>query len=125
MLRKRETIGWFSLVTIFALSLTLPGAATELPGAQMGGARLEVGPTRLDWLPQADYEQWVLTVAGPGDLYIRREFKSGKAPFLSLFDSKGDRLLDGSYNWELRGIPKPGSLQREGLLKSGHFFVRE
>lgn len=124
-MRRREVIGWFTLTLILTLSLTLPGAAAELHGAQMGGARLEAGPTRIDWLPQADYEQWVLTVAGPGDLYIRREFKGGKAPFLSLFDAKGDRLPDGTYTWELRGIPKAGALPREELLQSGHFFVRE
>jgi endosialidase-like protein len=124
-MRRREAIGWFTLVMTFALSPTLPGAAAELQGAQMGGARLEAGPTRIDWLPQADDEQWILTVTGPGDLYIRREFKGGQAPFLSLFDSKGDRLPDGTYTWELRGVPKPGALPREELLKSGHFFVRE
>jgi hypothetical protein len=124
MMYRKESLGWFALTMIVALFLASPGTATELQGSQRAVARLESGPTRIDWLPQADYEQWVLTVAGPGDLYIRREFKGGKTPFLSLFDSEGSRLPDGSYVWELRGIPKANSNQR-ALVQSGNISIKD
>jgi hypothetical protein len=150
MLRKREVIGWFSLVMIFALSLTRPGAAAELQTPEKAVTSLEVAPIRLDWRPQVDYERLVLTISGPGDLFIRHEFEAGKAPFLSLFDSEGQRLPDGGYNWELRGAPKIDALTKEKLsrareasekdsrksweaprlpgqplVQSGHFSIRE
>ncbi len=128
MLRKRKAIGWFSLAMIFTLSLTLPGAAAELQTPEKAVVNLEVTPVRLDWRPQVSYQHWVLTVSGPGDLFIRQELEAGKPPFLSLFDSEGQRLPDGSYTWELRGTMKLGEAARlpgQPLVQSGHFSVRK
>ncbi|HEX4959301.1 MAG TPA: tail fiber domain-containing protein [Thermoanaerobaculia bacterium] len=147
-MRRGKIAGGLALVISTALSLTHPGAASELPPPEM--AVLEVAPVRLDWLPPSGYERLALTVSGPGDLFIRRELAAGQAPFLSLFDSKGNRLPDGSYTWELRGTPKldartkaelsrareagEGELEEfdetaklpgRPLVQSGHFFVRK
>jgi len=142
MLGKREAIGWFTLATIFTLSLTLPGAAAELQRSAMPVAHLDVAPLRIDWFTQVDHERLVLSVSGPGDLFIRRVFEGGQAPSLGLFDLEGDRLPDGSYTWELRWVEK-SSKAREASEKgdsknlqvtgkaperppvlSGHFSVR-
>ena len=151
MLHRQRVIGWILLAMIVAWPLSLLGADTELQKSQTAIAQMEVAPTRIDWLPQGDYERMVLTIAGPGDLFMRREFEAGKAPSLSLFDSEGDRLPDGSYAWELRAIPRidestrgelPGTREagEEGLvtklgeagtqpaqelLLSGHFSVKK
>lgn len=83
-------------------------------------AEVRVGSTRVDWVPVVHAERWILTVSGPSDFFLKRQFEAGKAPFFSLFDSEGDRLPDGSYDWELRGIqereaeaPEPPSRPRE------------
>jgi endosialidase-like protein len=147
-MRRGQVTGWFALAIIFALSFTLPGAAAEPQTPEKAVTSLEVAPVRLDWRPQVGSERWVLTVSGPGDLFLRQEFEAGQSPFLSLFDPQGQRLPDGSYTWELRGTPKIDALTKEKLAKtrevgekdkswqavklpgrplvqSGHFFVRE
>ncbi len=137
---KREATRCFTMTMILALSLALPGAAAELQRSETPAARLDVVPLRIDWLPLVAHERLVLTVSGPGDLFIRRVFEAGKAPFLGLFDSGGDRLPDGSYNWELRWVEAPktreageqdaarklrvaGKPPERPLVASGHFFV--
>ena len=79
--------------------------------------------------PRVDYERLILTVSGPGDRFIRREFETGKPVFLSLFDAAGNRLPDGNYVWELRAVvPKTGQTggqpQRPTVL-SGYFSVQD
>src|SRR4051812_28003246 len=115
-MRKREAIGWFTLAMIFALSL--PGAAAELQRPETTVAHLEGAPIRLGWLPQVDYERLVLTVSGPGDLFIRHEFEAGTPPSLSVFDTEGQRLPDGSYTWELRGTPKIDARTKKELSRA-------
>jgi hypothetical protein len=117
MLYRQGVIGWVLLAMIVAWPLSLAGADTELQKSQTAIAQIEVAPTRIDWLPQVDYERMVLTVTGPGDLFLRRQFEAGKAPSLSLFDSDGDRLPDGSYAWELRAVPRTETDTREQPTK--------
>src|SRR5215213_2901079 len=94
--------------------LALGGASPELHESRTVIAHVEVGPTRVDWLPKAgDYERLILTVAGPGDLYVRREFEAGHAPFLSLSDAIGERLPDGDYTYEFRAISRRDPATRE------------
>ena len=118
MLRRRDVIGWFTSVLILACPLVLSGADTELQGPKTPIAHLKVQATRIDWLPQVDYERLVLTVAGPDDIYIHQVFEAGQAPQLSLFSSKGDRLPDGIYAYELRVVPRLSPEFREKLAKA-------
>jgi len=118
MLHGKKGLGWFVLAMVVALFLTSPGAAQELKGPRMAVARLVAGPTRIDWLPQVDYERLVLTVAGPGDLYIQRGFSSGEAPFFSSLDGQGGRLPDGVYAYELRTVPRQDLKLHEKLAKA-------
>jgi endosialidase-like protein len=133
MLRKREVIGWLILVLTIVWPLALWGADPEIQQPKTPIARLEVQPARVDWLPQVDYEYLSLTVAGPGDLFIRQEFVANQAPFLSLFDAKGNRLPDGSYTYELRVVPRQDHDARQSLetaretperLDSGYLLIR-
>jgi len=128
MLHRREVCGWLTLsLMIIALPVTLLGATANPKKPQTVIATLEVGPTRIDWLPEGDYESLVLTVAGPGDLFIRQESGLGQRPFLGLVDSKGEPLPDGIYSYELRGLPLrvEGKLQERRLVQSGYFSIRE
>jgi len=121
----REGLGSLALTMIIALPLPLPGAAAELQRPEMAVARVEAGPARIDWLPQVDYERLVLTVSGPGDLFLRQEFEAGKPVFLSSVDSTGDRLPDGSYVWEVRTVPRTDKLPQPPLVLSGHFVIKD
>jgi hypothetical protein len=88
-------------------------------------AQLNVGVTRIDWLPLVDYERLVLTVAGPKDLLIREEIEAGQSPSLGLFDSSGRPLPDGMYTYELRALPRKKAGEPSGELRqSGYLAVR-
>jgi hypothetical protein len=108
-------------VLVFGVSVvTLTSVATsaaEPPQPDRSLARVNVGPVSVDWLPAVDYERLVLTIAGPGDLYIRQELKAGQNPSLNLFDKNGQRLPDGMYTYELRVAPRADPESREVQLR--------
>lgn len=81
-------------------------------------AHLSAGPASLDWQPLVAYERLVLTVAGPENLFLRREFEASQSPSLGLFDSRGLRLPEGVYVYELRVIPRITPLFREKLTRA-------
>jgi hypothetical protein len=47
----------------------------------------------------------VLTLAGPGDFYLRQEYESGAQPTFKPADGWGKALPDGVYNYELLLLP--------------------
>jgi hypothetical protein len=98
--RKQSVSMWLMLSML--LLPALPALAQEAAVAELSSSA-----AGLEWRPlAADYERAVLTVSGPNGNVIRREFESGKVPALSLFDAKGQRLADGSYQWEIRIAPR-------------------
>lgn len=126
MLHRRQTIGRLTVAMLFAGSLALSGATPELQ-APRAVAQIEVRPTRVDWLPKAgDYERLVLTVAGPGDFYVQREFGPGEAPSFSSFDARGSRLSDGVYAYELRAVSRQDlKFIERPRVQSGHLWLHE
>jgi hypothetical protein len=56
-----------------------------------------------------------LTVIGPDDVAFTKEFKSGNSPEFKLISSKGERLPDGQYTYELRVTPNISSETKEAL----------
>lgn len=115
------------LVLGVSLVISTPAAtsAAELPQPDNSLARVNVGPISVDWAPTVDYERLVLTIAGPGDLYIRQELKTGQNPSLSLFDKNGQRLPDGMYTYELRFVQGTGRPSGQPLVLSGYLSVQD
>lgn len=72
-------------------------------------AKVAISASRVDWQPAGDDERLVLTVAGPGGLYVQREFGAGETPSFSALDAKDGRLPDGVYAYELRAGEKKSS----------------
>jgi hypothetical protein len=56
-----------------------------------------------------------LTVIGPDGVAFSKEFKSGDSPEFKLTSSKGERLPDGVYTYELRVTPNISSETKEAL----------
>lgn len=122
----RESIGWIMLALIIACPLALRGTDREVQEPKLPIARLEVQPTRIDWQPRVNYESLALTVAGPGELWIRRELEAGQPAFLNLFDQAGHQLPDGAYRYELRLVPSmTGNPPERPRLQAGSFAVRD
>lgn len=77
-------------------------------------ARVEVQPTRVDWLPQAAQKSLELRIAGPGDLYIQKGFAAGESPSFNALDRQ---LPDGIYTYELSA--------EGGAVQSGSLWVQD
>ena len=107
---------------VFAWMLSMPVMAEEVKKSPSPLAEMSVSPARIDWAPSIEAQRWVLTLTGPDEFFLRREFKAGKALFLSIFDSEGDRLPDGSYTWELKAVSKSPAAPRR---QSGSFSIQD
>lgn len=123
---RRMVVAGVALCTLFTSTWMLPGAAAASEGARAPGllAEMALSPSRVDWQPAGDYEQIVLTVAGPEGLWVRREFAAGQPVHLSLLDQEV-RLPEGPYTYELRLVPRQtGKLTQRPLLEAGSFSIR-
>ena len=149
MRRAVSTFGMTVLLVGLAALPAMAGENAETAGAAPVVALMSSGSASIDWTPVVEYDQLVLTVTGPDELVIRREFKAGQSPSLSLFNRRGQKLADGGYSYELRVVPvfepavrerlsaarKSGNtaavlaeLRRAGklpsvLVQSGHFLI--
>ena len=63
----------------------------------------------------AAYESGTLAVTGPDGYAYTKEFKAGTSPEIRLSDSKGDKLADGQYTFELRLTPNIAAETRATL----------
>src|SRR6185436_1744896 len=138
-MRKSE---WMVILAmILALCLPTPSQAGEI-------ALVDLGAAAARWDVQGDFEKVVLTVSLPNGSVVRREFKGGDPVVFEL----GAAAKDGSYVYELRGVPRidesvrkelaaarkagneaavierlqdAGRLPREGAVQSGSFLVKD
>jgi len=125
MLRRREVSGFTLVAMIVVWPFTLSGAEVKPQEPKAPLAHLEVASGRVDWLPEVN-ERLVLTVTGPEDLFLRREFQPGQMPYLNLADSKGNPMPDGSYAYELRVLQRlPEKLTKVPPVQSGFLSVQE
>ena len=67
------------------------------------------------WDVKAQHAEVTLTVVGPDGEAITKVFKGGNAPEFRLIDSKGERLSDGQYVYELRLTPVFGQGVKDAL----------
>ncbi len=138
-MRKSEWL--VCLAVTLALCLPVPSLAGDL-------AQVDLGSAAARWDVQGDFERMVLTVSLPNGEVVRREFKGGE-PVVFELDAAAK---DGSYGYELRGIPRidasvrkelaaarkagneaavierlqeAGRLPREGAVQSGSFLVKD
>jgi len=100
----RKALHIVGAVFLLAGLLALPAVAADELVAPV--ATMSAGSASLDFMPVVtSYDKLVLTVSGPGGVVIRQEFKTGETPSLSLFNKRGQKLVDGNYTYELRVVP--------------------
>jgi len=85
---------------IASLNVIVLGQANENKIATISNSGASV---RFD--VAAPHAAVTLTVIGPDNFSFSKEFKSGAAAEFSLFQTKGERLPDGQYTYELRVTP--------------------
>src|SRR5687767_14542374 len=57
------------------------------------------------WDVAVPYSSLTMTVSAPDGRVFRKDFRGGTSPQFTLVDSKGERLPDGQYTYELRLTP--------------------
>lgn len=76
-------------------------SAVAVQAAEPGAVVLvSARPGLLEWTPLVESEGITLSLAGPQGGVRTHEFAPGEAPALSLFDTQGVPLPDGTYTWE-------------------------
>ena len=91
-----------------------PAGATDV-GNQPESAQVTLRATGANWQTDFEFESAVLTVSGPDDVILRKEFAAGEALELNLADAASSGLPDGQYAWELRFSPRTSQEQKDRL----------
>lgn len=103
------TLALFAM--LIAILPTVAGAASRSAIADFG-----IGGDGVVWVPRlTGLDRLILTVTGPEDLIVRREFAAGESPTLGLFDQAGFPLADGLYKYELVAVPRVDAATRERM----------
>lgn len=66
---------------------------------------LTASGSATQWMTAGDHESVTLTVVAPDGTVFRKEFAAGATPSFRLQDL-GGKLMDGSYTYELRVVPR-------------------
>src|SRR5436305_8558697 len=88
----------FTLLIFASLVLLLPIAAFAAPNEPVG--HMVATPATIEWQVGAGHDSVVLTVSGPNDFSLTKEFNGN--PILRLQDLGG---APGTYLYELRLVP--------------------
>ena len=141
MQKKRIKLG--SLIIVSVMLLSLLGSGTTIAGepeAQQGPmATVTIEADVITWQALGENGGLTLTIAGPGDLYLRQEYESGAYPTFKPVDGRGQPRTDGVYNYELLALPAkweapteyddaqrglaPSESAREEQVLSGSFSI--
>jgi len=114
------------LTMVLAGIVAIPATAATVMPPPNPPAEMNVRPTHNRLAPHVRRRAWVLTVAGPGDLLIRRPFEAGYDSF-SRSPHGGWRPAAGrQLHLELQGIPRAGGTAKAGEASahSGGPFLR-
>jgi hypothetical protein len=97
-------------------------AAVQFAQAQTTGdgaiAKMSVGAGTVRWDMLVPNAGGSITVSFPDGRSIKRAFKNGSSPEISLSDKQLDGLPDGVYSYELRVAPQLSGAQKEAMAKA-------
>jgi hypothetical protein len=93
----------FTFFILLSLAIASAAFAAKPIDAPMALNNMSVSASAIQWQASGTFERVVLTISGPDGFMMTKEFASG-APTLRLQDL--GKMADGSYTWELRGVPR-------------------
>jgi hypothetical protein len=103
------------LVVALLLTVSATAFAASTTDSSQPVGRMRLTSAAVEWQPAVANEKLILTVAGPGGLAFTKEFASGVQPLFRLQDF-GVRLpVDGTYQYELRVVPRISADVRQKL----------
>ena len=79
-------------------------------------AQTTIDSAGFSWQPSIKYESAVLTLSGPGDLRLRRDFTGNDALVFLVNEEDHIALEDGEYTWEMRFSPALDPLVKKALV---------
>jgi hypothetical protein len=106
---------WFSTVLVLTLAVLPATLFAAKPGTI---ADTSISSAAIEWRASGSYDRLVLTVSGPNDFMVTREFALGATPTLKLQDLGVKTPADGSYNWELRMVPRISAEVKQKLTEA-------
>jgi len=89
---------------------------------QCSAADVIYGQTAVEWPGAAPDAGSLLTISGPGGLYLKQERPAGTWARFSLTDEQGSLRPDGIYRWELM---VQAGWEAAGQVQSGWFQIRD
>jgi len=98
------------------LLITTPAAAASGTDAAQSVGRMRVTAAAVEWQIAVANEKLILTVSGPRDFAFTKEFPNGSQPSFRIEDLGARMLLDGTYQYDLRVIPRVADEVRKNLL---------
>jgi hypothetical protein len=101
----------FVFILIAAVIIAIPLTADERSGPV---GKMTVSAAAVDWQSSGSFDRLVLVVATPDGSAITREFAGNRATFRPQ-DLAPHVVADGTYVYELRGIPKISADVRQRL----------
>jgi hypothetical protein len=91
----------FLLLTISSVTIS----QSQIREERTNLASVSAGAAQVRWDVSGPYADGTLTVAGPDGQIFQKQYRPGSPLQLGLTDSKGERLPDGQYAYEIRLSP--------------------
>ena len=91
----------FLLLTISSVTIS----QSQIREERTNLASVSAGAAQVRWDVSGTYADGTLTVAGPDGQIFQKQYRAGAPLQLGLTDSKGERLPDGQYAYEIRLSP--------------------
>jgi hypothetical protein len=110
----------------FFLILTLALSVAAFAATPNGGNNavptvigdVSVSASAVQWSASGTYERLVLTVSGPENFSLSKEFESGRTVSLRLQDLGAKVPADGAYSWEIRVVPRVSAEVKRHLAEA-------
>ena len=106
----------FIVIAVFALAIApavAGGKGSANRSADASVAAADFSQDMIAWEPTIEFRRASLRVTGPSGVF-ERSFGSGEEIHFDFFDAAGNRLLDGSYSYELTFSPVSEAAREDG-----------
>ncbi|MEE8584167.1 MAG: hypothetical protein V3T83_04875 [Acidobacteriota bacterium] len=104
------------VIAVFALAIASAAAGSKGSANRTADASLAAADFSRDmiaWQPRIEFRQASLRVSGPSGVF-ERSFEAGEEIYFDFLDAAGNRLLDGTYTYELTFSPVSEAAREDG-----------